>query len=76
MQITPPFLVPIELDIVGLFRLNQTALHGDKELVLISPVRFPAAAEVLVRQFRIAAVFLDIDLSWCIFHRKYLQSEF
>ena len=21
-------------------------------------------------------VFFDIDLSWCIFHRKYLQSEF
>ena len=63
LQITPPFLVPIKLDVVCLFRLTQATLHGNKELVLISPIRFPAAAEVLIRQFRVAAVFFDVDLS-------------
>ena len=55
---------------------KQTTLDGDKQLVHISLVGLPAAAEIRIGQFHISAAFLDIYLSRCVFHCKYLPSEF
>ena len=44
-------------------------------LVHVTLAGLPAAAEILIGQFRIIAAFLDIYLSWCILHHKYLPSE-
>ena len=41
----------------------------DKQLVHISLVGLPAAAEIRIGQFHIAAAFFDIYFSWCVFHR-------
>jgi len=48
---------------------KQTTLDGDKQLVHISLVGLPAAAEIRIGQFHIAAAFFDIYFSWCVFHR-------
>lgn len=47
-------------------RFNQTALHVYKELVRISSVCFFTAAELFIRQFRVAAVLFDIYLSFLV----------
>ena len=75
-QITPPLFILVKLCVLFPHDFKQAALHGDKRLVHIALVGLPTAAEILIRQFHIAATFFDIYFSWCIFHRFFLQSEF
>ena len=66
----------IELCVLLSHDFKQTALNGNEQLVHIVLVGFPATAEILIGQLHIDIVFFDIYFSWCVFHRKYLPSEF
>lgn len=68
-QVTPPLPVTVEVRILLPYDFKQTTLDGDKQLVHISLVGLPAAAEIRIGQFHIAAAFFDIYFSWCVFHR-------
>ena len=48
LQITPPFLVTVEVCVLLPHDFKQTALNGDKQLVHIGLVGFPATAELRV----------------------------
>ena len=69
LQVTPPLPVTVEVRILLPYDFKQTTLDGDKQLVHISLVGLPAAAEIRIGQFHIAAAFFDIYFSWCVFHR-------
>ena len=75
-QITPPFFILVKLCVLFPHDFKQAALHGDKQLVHIALVGLPTAAEILIRQFHIAATFFDIYFLGFGFHRIFLQSEF
>ena len=68
-EVTPPLPVTVEVRILLPYDFKQTTLDGDKQLVHISLVGLPAAAEIRIGQFHIAAAFFDIYFSWCVFHR-------
>ena len=54
---SPPFLISVEVRVLLPHDVKQTALNGDKQLVHIGLVGFPAAAEIRIGQFHICLLY-------------------
>ncbi len=74
-KITLPLFLIVEICVLFPHDLKQAALHGDKQLVIVTLVGLPATAKIHIGQLHIAAILFDIYFSWRILHRKYFPSE-